>query len=224
MMSTGTERHSALGRGLYSLGDLRAYLALSGSSADAARAPYWYERVLLPDEHHRKWRPDYSFRDLISLFVVRELKQHGVRTRDIRTAEDYLRQKWKTRRPFANGTIQTDGSGIFVDQDLIAGQLESADRRGQQAMLSPLRDRLTAVRYDEATGFAANWSPEPEVVIDPRIQFGSPVLSGSRIPTSAVADMASWATTKTIQNQLQISAARVEAALSFEQKLNALRN
>ncbi len=223
IVSVCVERGSELGQGLYSFADLRVYLALSGDKDDAGHALDWLAHVLLPVAHHRR-RPDYSFGDLISLFVVRELKKTGVRTRDIRQAERYLRVKWDTDRPFTSGEIQTDGRGIYVDDDLIAGQIESAERAGQQVMRELVRKRLTSVNYDDGTGRAAYWIPHQHVLVDPRVQFGEPVVSGSRIPTAAVADMAHYASPMEIQHQLNISGDKVEAALSFERRIASLRN
>lgn len=221
------ERGSELGRGVYSLADLRVYLAFSSEweepKKDAGRALDWLQDVLLPVGHHRR-RPDYSFGDLISLFVVRELRRKGVHGPDIRAAERYLRKKWNTDRPFTSGEIQTDGRGIYVDDDLIAGQIESAEREGQQVMRELLRERLTSVHYDTVSERAAYWVPQEHVLVDPRVQFGAPVVSGSRIPTAAVVDMTYYASPVEIERQLSISAEKVDAALSFERRLTALRN
>lgn len=217
------ERGSELGQGLYSLADLRVFLSFTGEEKDGGYALDWLADVLLPSGHRRR-RPDYSFGDLISLFVVRELKNKGVRPQHIRDAERYLRSKWNTDRPFTSGEIQTDGRGIYVDDDLIAGQIESADRYGQQVMRELVRERLTAVHYDDGTGRATYWTPAKHVLVDPRVQFGEPVVDGTRIPTAAVADMTSFASPTEIQRQLGIPAQKVEAALSFERRLAALRN
>jgi uncharacterized protein (DUF433 family) len=215
------QRGTELGQGLYGLGDLRAYLSLSGEEADGAYALDWLTDILNPVGHQRR-RPDYSFGDLISLFVVRELKRKGVRTRDIRDAEVWLREKWQTDRPFLSGEIKTDGRGIFVDDDLIAGQIEAAERHGQQVMREAIKERLTSVHYDDGT--AAYWTPMEFVLVDPRVQFGEPVVAGTRVPTATVSDMATYAAPADIAADLGISAEKARAALTFERRLNALRN
>lgn len=219
---SGLERGTELGQGLFSLANLRAYLALSGKPADGDRVLPWLTQVL-NGVHHQPKRPDYSFGDLISLFVVRELLKKGVRPRVIREAEDYLRKKWRTDRPFASDDIKTDGCGVFVDDELVAGgQIESADRHGQQVLREAVRERLTSVRYDD--GWAASWQPQSSVVVDPSIQFGEPVIAGTRIPTEAVADMAIWASVQRIAAELGITQRQAKAALAFEQRIHALQN
>lgn len=193
---------------------------MSGSPEDGDHVLNWLTGVLNPVEHHR-WRPDYSFGDLISLFVVRELKLKGVRPRVIREAENYLRKKWKTDRPFISDEIKTDGCGVFVDDELIAGgQMESADRHGQQVMREAVSERLTHVRYDHGT--ASNWTPMRHVLVDPQVQFGEPVIEGTRIPTGSVVDMTSYATTDEVASEFGITTEQAEAALKFERRLSKL--
>jgi uncharacterized protein (DUF433 family) len=218
----GLERGTDLGQGLYSLASLRAYLALSGEPKDGDYALDWLTDVLNPVGHNR-WRPDYSFGDLISLFVVRELKRKGVKTGVIRDAECYLRKKWKTDRPFVSDEIKTDGCGVYVDDQLIAGgQIESADKHGQQVMREAVKEKLTHVRYVEGT--ATNWAPMSHVVVDPRVQFGEPVIEGTRIPTEAVLDMTGYASVPEIATELGITQGQAKAALKFEHRLSALQN
>jgi hypothetical protein len=112
---------------------------------------YWLGSVLNPVRRHPR-RPDHSFSDLISLFVVSELRRRGVRPAAIREAEAWLRRKWQTDRPFVSEEIQTDGHGIFVDDRPVSGQIESADRHGQQVMrelvICLTKDYLPPLRLD----------------------------------------------------------------------------
>jgi uncharacterized protein (DUF433 family) len=209
-----------LGSGIYSLAELRAYLAFSGGPDDAEHALPWLSRTLNPVEHRRR-HPDYSFSDLISLFVVRELLKKGVAPITIREAETYLRHKWGTDRPFVSDEIQTDGRGVFVDDDLIAGQIESADRHGQQVMRELIKDRLARVQYHD--GSAAYWTPADRVLVDPRVQFGAPVIEGTRVPTEVVALLARKIGPDDVAHQFGISQADTNAAIVFEDRL-ALRN
>jgi len=209
-----------LGAGFYGLGDLRAFVALSGARKDGERVLSWLTLILNPVSH-RPRRADYSFSDLVSLFVVRELLRKGVRPMMIRNAERYLCEKWATDRPFVSDEIQTDGRRVFVDDELIAGQIESADLRGQQVMYELVKDRLTYVHY--RNGSAAYWTPAKRVLIDPRVQFGEPVLAGTRVPTEAVAAMSHALGRKAAAAQLAISSDAARDAIAFEKRLAAAR-
>ncbi len=208
-----------LGRGVYALSDLRAFVALDGKPADGKNVPRWLTRVLAP-VGHQPWQADYSFSDLVSLFVVRELLKKGVHQFTIREAETYLRKKWKTDRPFVSDEIQTDGLRVLVDDEVIAGQIESADLHGQQVMRELVKDRLEHVEYHD--GSAAYWLPAPGVVVDPRVQFGAPVVEGTRVPTDAVYGVVRQLGTERAIRRFDLSAKHIEHAIAFEDRLAAL--
>jgi uncharacterized protein (DUF433 family) len=209
-----------LGQGFYSLGDLRLYVAYSGVPSDADHVLNWLTAVLNPVPRQPR-NPDHSFSDLVSLFVVRELLRKGVRPWRITSAERYLREKWRTDRPFVSDEIQTDGCNVFVDEEPVSGQIEAADLHGQQAMLELVKDRLTHVHYND--GAAAYWTPREFVLVDPRVQFGEPVVEGTRVPTGVVADVALNMGPDGAAQQLGVSSKAARAAISFEKRLAALR-
>jgi len=204
-----------LGGGFYSLGDLRAYLGYSGSPQDGEHALPWL-RVLNPVSHRTR-HADYSFSDLISLFVVRELLRKGVRPRAVRDAERYLRRLWKTDRPLVSDQIQTDGRNVFPKGEPIAGQLEAADLRGQQTMREMVKDKLTDVHYSD--GMAAYWTPSEHVQLDPRVQFGEPVIVGTRVPTETVAGVARLVGPQGAASRFDVSLLAAQSAIGFEDKL-----
>jgi uncharacterized protein (DUF433 family) len=226
MPATSTDQTEStrgdVGQGLYSLAELRAYLTLSGERGDGEQVERWLADVLNPVRRQPR-RPDHSFSDLVSLFVVRELRRHGVQPRTIREAELYLRKRWNTDRPFVSDRIQTDGHDVYVDGNRITGQLEQASKRtGQQVMLDVVRDFLKDVRYHD--GQAQLWIPAPRVVLDPAVRFGEPVVAGTRVPTSAVADVARARDVETAAERFRISSDQAVAALAFERLLAAARN
>jgi|ERR1700722_5154479 len=220
MTATTTQRNT-IGAGLYSLADLRGFVAFeSKEAADARHVVVWLGRVLNPTGHQAK-QPDYTFSDLISLFVVRQLLREGVRPRNIRAAEMYLRERWKLERPFIrSANIQTDGKHVWVDGEVIPGQIESADQRGQQALLEPIRTSLKRVHFDD--GSAAYWAPMNGIVVDPRVQFGEPVVQGTRIPTSAVAGVVRNLGKEEAALRFGLRAKLLENALAFEDQISAL--
>jgi hypothetical protein len=175
-----------LGQGLYSLGDLRVFVSYQAGEDAGRHTLEWLTGILNPVGHTPR-RPDYSFSDLVSLFVVRELLRKGVRPRTIQKAERYLRRKLRTDRPFVNDMIATDGRHVLHD-DEIAGepeQIESADLEGQQVMVDPIREQLVSVHYSD--GWASRWTPARRVVVDPAVQFGEPVIEGTRLRTTDLA-------------------------------------
>jgi uncharacterized protein (DUF433 family) len=208
-----------LGAGVYSLADLRLFVALYGEPKDGKQAARWLRTVLNPVEH-TPWQADYSFSDLVSLFVVRQLRRRGVRPWRITKAEQYLREKWKTDRPFAREDIMTDGYEVFCDDDPAAGQIEAAVKGGQQTFRQIIEDGLESVYYSD--GGAAYWLPAPGIVIDPRVQFGAPVVKGTGVPTDAVAGVAKNLGVDRAVRRFDLSADLVESAIQFEDRIASL--
>lgn len=223
-MSTLTDDYRStrgnLGQGVYSLKDLRAFVALGGGERrEGERVPSWLESALNPVPHER-WRPDYSFSDLISLFVVRELRRKGYPPRAIRLAEAWLREKWNMDRPFVSDDIRSDGVNIFDGNEVIPGQIEAADLGGQQTMREMVKDRLVSVRYSE--GWAAYWVPMKNVLVDPRVQFGEPVIAGTRLSTELVADAVLTFGQDGAAERFGVSTEAVSSATEFEGKRAAV--
>src|ERR1044072_2379609 len=150
-----------VGQGLYGLGELESYLALQGGEEDGSRTLYWLTNALNPVGHQVK-QPDYSFSDLISLFVVRELARRGVALGEIAKAERYGRRRFGVDRPFVRFDVATDGSDVCFEADREESRpqsVESANRGGQRVLVEPIRERLRSVRYSEgADGGAQAWA------------------------------------------------------------------
>lgn len=212
-----------LGQGIYSLADLRLYLAYDGAQDDG-RVLAWLGAALNPVAHKVR-QPDYSFSDLVSLFVVRRLTAFGVRSAQIREAEARMRGVRGIDRPFVSEDIATDGVEVFFATE--GDQIESANlstkrRTGQQASRTAIAPYLHQVRYQD--GAATSWAPADHVRLDPTVQFGDPTVDGSRVPTAAVADMARHASVAEVAQRLGLDLEAAEAAVRFERRLAGLRN
>jgi uncharacterized protein (DUF433 family) len=61
-----------------------------------------------------------------------------------------------------------------------------------------------------------DWSECPLVEVDPEIQSGAPVLTGTRLPVSAIVDNAEYGVSiGEISEQFEVSQAQVEAILAY---------
>jgi hypothetical protein len=208
-----------LGSGVYSLQQLRSFLGVSGTRKDAERALPWLTEILNPVQH-RPRAADYSFSDLISLFVVRELLKRGVRPGAIREAELHLRDQLGTDRPFVSEEIQTDGHHVYFDEQPVSGRIEAADLRGQQVIYLLVKDRLTRVHYRDGT--AAYWTPTRNVLVDPRVQFGEPVVTGTRVTTEVLAEAVEHFGLDQASRRLDVPTRAARSAVRFQNKLTAL--
>jgi uncharacterized protein (DUF433 family) len=135
-----------------------------------------------------------SFVNLVELLVLAGIrKEHRVELKQVRSAVDYLREKFPSTHPLADNQFQTDGLDLFVEK---YGKLLNISRDGQVAMKELIQQYLKLVQRD-ASGVPIKLhlprrddAPEPiaSVVIDPERGYGRPVLDGRGIRTEVVVE------------------------------------
>lgn len=135
-----------------------------------------------------------SFINLVEAFVLAGIRrQHEIPLPKVRKAVDYLRRTFNTKRPLADEQFQTDGVDLFVEK---MGALIGATQEGQVQMREVIRDRLQRV-YRDPKGvpqkivlFPArrDKNTSADIVIDPRLSFGRPVLDQFGVRTAIVAE------------------------------------
>ncbi|OLP20413.1 hypothetical protein BST81_00580 [Leptolyngbya sp. 'hensonii'] len=138
--------------------------------------------------------PQLSFTNLVEAHVLRAIREiHGVRLDKVRTALDYIDQQFDIPHPLARIEFQTDGISLFIES---MGRLINASEKGQLEMQNVLKHLLERIEWDKG-GIAARLFPltrikdqnAPKIlVIDPRISFGRPILTGTGIPTAILAE------------------------------------
>jgi uncharacterized protein (DUF433 family) len=134
-----------------------------------------------------------SFVNLLELHVLGAIRrQHHVDMKNVRAAIEFLKDRFGTEHPLIDEEMDTDGKHLFVRK---YGALINASKQGQGAMEAVLDAHLKRIERDER-GLAIRLFPftrkgtdAPRIVaIDPLVAFGRPVIIGSRIPTSDIAD------------------------------------
>lgn len=213
----------ALRRGLYGLLELTRYLRLDHEGPlSASTVSRWAGREREGTlATHTPRRPDYSFGDLISMLVVRDLIHLGLRLSDVIDAEWHLRERYGHAQPFLSVRLKTDGVDVFYDAaPAIADQLTAANRGGQEVLEPAIEHALMGVSYNSA-GMAAAWAPTQGVLLDPAIQFGEPCVAATRVTTGHLAELArvSELTPAELAKTYRLEERQVHAALAFEQRL-----
>lgn len=146
--------------------------------------------IILPNQR----RSQLSFVNLVEAHVLDAIRrQHDISLGKIRQAVSFLRKDLGSSHPLADQKMETDGCDLFVQK---FGQLINISREGQLAMRQLLQAHLQRIERD-LSGVALRLYPftrkrensEPKfIVMDPYISFGRPVLAGTGIPTSVIAD------------------------------------
>lgn len=142
-----------------------------------------------------------SFSNLTEAHVLDALRrQYRVELPQIRRAVDYLREHFQSPHPLLHHEMLTDGRDLFVEAAGLRDVI-NASRHGQLAMRDLIELHLRRVEWD-TDGFVARLYPftrsrrsvaedasQPRVVtMDPRVEFGRPILKGSAVPTAVIAD------------------------------------
>jgi len=184
----------------YTIGDAAAYLRLPPSTLRAwtmgqryrvrDTAKFFKPVIEIADRKNRQ----LSFINLVEAFVLAGIRrEHEIPLPKVRKTVDYLRRAFRTRRPLAEEQFQTDGVNLFVEK---MGALIGASQEGQIQMREVLLDRLQRVRRDPKGipekivlfPAPAGKTGSADVIIDPRLSFGRPVLDRLGVRTAILAE------------------------------------
>lgn len=138
--------------------------------------------------------PVLSFFNVVEAHVLDAIRrQHDIPLRKVRAAVAFLSRHYASRHPLADHNFETDGLDLFVDK---TGLLINLSQSGQLAMRQIVQAHLKRIDRDPM-GLPVRLYPftrkreldEPRaVVIDPFVSFGRPVLAGTGISTTIVAE------------------------------------
>lgn len=141
-----------------------------------------------------------SFRNLVEAHVLSSLRTiHSIPLPRIRKAIDYLRKTTQTERPLIDVSLRVDGGKLFAQA--FEGLL-NLSAPGQMVLHGVIAEYLRRVeeeddkvvrfypftRKRELSNPAVLRDQPKFVVITPRFGFGRPILAGTNIRTSVIAE------------------------------------
>ena len=170
-----------------------------------------------------------SFLDLMEMRFIQLFRAAKVPMPTLRKAVEIARTRWDVRHPLAisNERYITDRRQIFAqiakdDEDRATWNLVS----GQHEMWDMLQDSISKdVVFDPEHYRPTRWKPKPEfdnVIVDPRINFGRPVIAVENVPTSAI--VRQWEAERScirVAEWYGVSQDAVKTAIEFEWALAA---
>ena len=187
------------------------------------------------------WQTQYSvdsdiggraigFLDLLELRIVRSFVDAGVPLLVVRRCLEQARNLFGSTHPFTEQRFRTDGRTIFLQAIQDGAEKDLLDLRSlQYAFKEVVKPSLYAgIEYEGK--LATRWFPAAGkkrlIVVDPKVQFGKPVLTHSAVPTRAVyasyqAEGADPGAATLVSKIFEIPAVEVQAAVRFEQSLLA---
>jgi uncharacterized protein (DUF433 family) len=135
-----------------------------------------------------------SFRNLGELHVLGSIRHvHQVKLPAVRQAIEYLRNRFQSNHPLLERAMLTDGKDLFIEQ---YENLVNISQDGQMAMRQIMAVYLKRIEWDRhgipvrLFPFTRDRYKESPIIIsiDPKIRFGKPCISGTRIPTAIIAE------------------------------------
>lgn len=166
-----------------------------------------------------------SFLDMIQLYMVASFRSAGLKMSAVRTIARRVAERTNSNHPFAIHRFFTDGATIIAEL-----RNESEDERiyedmlrGQMVMGETAQQFLRNVEYaDELARMYWPLGREAGIVLDPKRNFGQPIIASSGVPTYPIyrTHMAGDSAEK-IAYAYHVDVSAVHAAIEFEQRLIA---
>lgn len=192
---TATVADLELGEGIYSFAEASRILSHRGSETSKRQLRYWMKSGLTPPSHtDADDRPILSFLDLISLEVVGRFRRAGMSLQQVRKFEGILREEFSDlERPFAYKLFYSDGASVWAERIGEDGSVvvelmgKRSDRQHKHlAWTDAIASFAHEIEFENDDQRAVAWDLTPWVRIDPQIQFGQPVVTGTRVPVRTV--------------------------------------
>ncbi|MER6772926.1 DUF433 domain-containing protein [Streptomyces bacillaris] len=139
----------------------------------------------------RRGQPSVPFVAVAEAYVLRSLRDLGLRMSEIREAAGAVRAAFDTPYGLVSRRIATDGVDIFIEH--APDDLRRA-RDGQAPIREVVADYLRYLSWDAGDDFPSSlrlrqYPASVPVVIDPRFGHGLPVIEANRVPVKALTDL-----------------------------------
>jgi len=160
----------------YQVGEAARYTQISTQTVVA-----WHkiEQKMLSEKQKRA---RLSYLQLIELAVVAAFRKAKFPLKEIRAAREFIQRDLKSSFPFAEYKFKRYGKSLFTEyKGEGRHRLFKANQEGQLAWEELVGPLLAEFDY-EHEGIAVRWhvaGSDSPIIIDPRISFGAPSVSGT---------------------------------------------
>jgi uncharacterized protein (DUF433 family) len=162
-----------------------------------------------------------SYLQLIEVAVVAAFRKIGISLREIRDTREYAQKSLASEFPFSQYRFKTDGKNLLMEYEQLVGKKKGkgkllAPAKGGQLGWSEIIKTLDGFEYEKE--LAVRWhvaGTGSPVIIDPRISFGAPTISGT--PTWVITGRRdAGESIEDIAEDFGLKKADVKKALEFE--------
>jgi uncharacterized protein (DUF433 family)/DNA-binding transcriptional MerR regulator len=210
-----TTKELDIGTGIYSVYDASRIVGRSVGRSTPRQIRYWV-REGFSESLSVEGNILLSFQDLVSLEMVSRFRERGISLQAIRFADRRLRMRHPDlRHPFASSVFYTDGQRVWtlVGDETDPDMVEIIGRVDQFVWKQVIE--TFAVEITLVDGQATCWRPNNWVEINPHIQFGEPVVAGTRVTVRTVASNLEVGTAAEVAQWYGLSLEQVEGARSY---------
>jgi uncharacterized protein (DUF433 family) len=174
---------------------------------------------------------ELGFLDLMEIRFIEHFRKQKISLQSLRLAAKNARKELQQDHPFATSNVKfmTDRKEVFLHTAKTTGDKFLLNLMTNQIEIYEAFEQLLAegVTFDPQSGVANRWSPMPaecpNVIVDPRIAFGHPVVAPRYVPTSALFNLwkAENGNAKGVASWFHVEEAAVTEAVRFELRLAA---
>ncbi len=208
--------------GIYSLPEAARLLRVTPSRLSNWANGYTYKRkedlgtkppVLLTNREHTRV---INFREMFELMAVREFRKFDVKLETIREVAKRLAAELNTPYPFASQELFVNGKKIVREHGTGFIQVDTG-----QIVMERIHGLVKELEFE--ANLVAAWKPRHgrnDVLVTPAIQFGDPIVAGTRIPTRSIFRLfVAEQDLDIVADQFDITVEQVKHVLQFEQSL-----
>ena len=166
------------------------------------------------------------FLGLVEARFVARFRKHGLSLQTTRKVAAKLRDKYSLPHPFAQRRFRTDGKRVMMEEATDEGERRlidiMTDEFGFPDVIEPSLFDTVVYLDDVVTRLRPFPAELPQVIIDPRIALGRPVVEPGYIPTDTLASaFLAEGNIKEIADWYGTDPLSVTQAVAFEQRLAA---
>lgn len=187
------ENISKLGKGIYSTEDISLILGISKGKIRTWINKYWDGKLGNLYNRQFSWKVEnykaIDFHTLVEFYVLSNLMDAGVSTKEILKAHIEISEITKTSHPFANQDVfkgmMTDGKKLYLQYK--GDELVSLDGK-KQFNLEIIKNYFKNLEFGEDNMVSKIWpsGKSSSIVCDPDHKFGLPVVNKTNIQAEAI--------------------------------------
>jgi uncharacterized protein (DUF433 family) len=197
-----------LGEGIYLTTDVAYILNLPYQNVYRLMRGFWHAYTFGTEKNKA-----VNFYALIEFYIYFQCRQGGMSAQKIKKYHEQFKEDLNTPYPFAHFEIRTDFRNMWARE---SENLIKADGKHQYDLLPLLNNFLHRVSYGE-NNLAAKYFPletSKNIVVDPKHQFGEPVVIGTNIKTKSIYSLhVGGESNKRISNLYDIPMSKVRDAI-----------